>query len=242
MIRARVTNSDTTPADDAGDHDRRSLRPAAPGQQDVAGDDAVVERRARRSPIVCVVSWPLPAMTTTSPGSAPRDAPARSPPAGRARPRRGRGRRRRRRRGSSSMIAGGSSRARVVGCDDHAVGEPRRRRRPSRGRFARSRSPPEPNTTITRPPAPTTAPAAAITSLEPVGRVGVVDDHVDRRRRRRRRGPLEAPGHGLGGSQAGDDGVDGRCRAPPRSSPRRARSSTLNAPPSGDRRRARRAT
>ena len=36
--------------------------------------------------------------------------------------------------------------ARIVAGDDHAVGEPRRRRAPISGRLPRSRSPPQPNT------------------------------------------------------------------------------------------------
>ena len=66
------------------------------------------------------------------------------------------------------MIAGGSSER---GLSDVTTTRSARRAAtaPISGRFSRSRSPPAPNTTITRPRSPTTAPAAAITSSRPSG-------------------------------------------------------------------------
>ena len=95
--------------------------------------------------------------------------------------------------------------ARVVGGDDHAVGQPRRGARPSAGAWrGRGRRPRRTRTMHARPPASLARGAQHV--LQRVGRVGVVDEHremlalVDR---------LEAAGHAAG-----------RRRAPRRSWPR----------------------
>ena len=144
-IRHRVPNSDTNVADGAGDHDGDHGRVL----QQLAGDGPVVERRGPRRRSSGCVSWPLPAMTTTSPGRRVAERRARSPPGGRARPRRrSRSSAAHAAERSASMIASGSSRARVVGCHDHPIGAARAATAPISGRLSRSRSPPQPNTTI----------------------------------------------------------------------------------------------
>ena len=74
-------------------------------------------------------------------------------------------------------IASGSSQRGLSRRHDHAVGEPRRDPRPSATRLPRSRSPPQPNTTISR--AARRLARRAQHVLERVGRVRVVDDRVD---------------------------------------------------------------
>ena len=219
VIRARVTNSDSTPATTPAimtaitGIGHRWSRATLDGRR-----PAVVERQ-HRSPIVWVVSWPLPATTTTSPGAAsPIASRDRRRPIGLDR-RRGRGRRGTPPSTSSMMAAGSSER----GLSDVTTTRSARRRRHGahprplrRGRGRRR----QPNTTM-HPAARRRPAAAAMTSLEAVGRVGVVDDHDDRRRRRRRRDPLEAAGH-RPPRRARRRSRRRRCRAPRPSSPRRA--------------------
>ena len=201
---ARARSARRTLGHDAGDHDRDhgSTVSASPGSSDACAgaDGAVVERQRPGRRWSACVSWPLPAMTTTSPGRAAATA--------------GGDRRRavgldddaatvvwgRPRSSTASMMAPGSSRARVVRCHDDAIGEARRRRRPSaaawRGRGRRR----QPNTTITRPAATARGRRRAPRSSA-VGRVGVVDDHGDtsagRAATRSKR-----PGTGVGGRPA----------------------------------------
>ena len=176
-INARVANSATTPAT------APAIMIAIIGRGPPARGGRRRGRRRRRrwSPIVCVVSWPLPAMITRSPGSAMamawRMASARSScyvDAGRGQPSATPAR-------MSSAMASGGLRAGVVARHHHDVGEPGRdgahqwslltvavaagaehHDHPAVGADDRT--------------------AGGDHLLEPVGRVGVIDDHVDRGR------------------------------------------------------------
>ena len=55
------------------------------GPQGVAGHVPVVEGRSASSPTICTASWPLPAITTTSPGRRLGDGQGDGRGAGRAR-------------------------------------------------------------------------------------------------------------------------------------------------------------
>ena len=97
----------------------------------------------------------------------------------------------------SSMMASGILAARVVGGHERRRSARRAPISPMSGRLPRSRSPPQPNTTSTRPAAMARAGAQRV--LERVGRVRVVDDHGERLARRAR--PRTRPGHALGARQ-----------------------------------------
>ena len=182
-----------------------AITTAAPSRRPVSRQRRRATSRSsngrRRSPIVWVVSWPLPAMTTTSPGRRRRCA----------------ARDRRRRSGSTMTLSAVRRRdaaddviddrrrglgARVVGRDDHEVGEPggdgAHLRTLGRDRGRRR--------TRTR-----RSPAAA-------GDVPRGGEHLARARRAcgrsrrprrsrtlRTRRPLEAPGHRRRGGEAGGD-------------------------------------
>ena len=220
-ISARVANSDTMPPTTPAIM-MAIMRP--PSDRTSAGDDAVVERRCTSVADRLRLSWPLPAMITMSPGSARaiarRIASARSSWTSTRR----------------AIVVGDAGEdlvddvggllgAGVVGGHDHEVGEPCRRA-PISGRFWRSRSPPAPNTTITRPRSPTQRHQRR--RSPPRDRQG-----CGRSRRSRRSAAAAAPpvtrsnrpGTGSTLRQAVDDRLDGDARSPPRWSPRRARSS-----------------
>ena len=144
-----------------------------------------------RTPGSC--SWPLPATTTTSPGAARRDGALD----GRAAIDASRSRRRGAPCGDLGHDRLGVLAARVVGGDDRHVGAARPPRAPISGRLPRSRSPPAPKTTISRPRVSSRAVRSAV--LQGVGLVRVVDD--DREGLALVDG-LEAPGHAPGAPAA----------------------------------------
>ena len=87
---------------------------------------------------------------------------------------------------TASMMAAVSSRRGLSEVTTTTIGAARRPPRPSAGRLPASRSPPQPNTTTTRPVAAGPAPGPARQQLvEAVGGVGVVDDHGEGLARRR---------------------------------------------------------
>ena len=195
-----------------GDLLRRPVAHAAPPARPSRRRTATLRPPANSWPC----SWPLPAMTTTSPAPRQARSRARSPS-------------RRSTIASVAVAVGdpgedlgddrlGVLRARVVGGHDREVGEPRRRSRPSagacRGRGRRRR-----RRRTTQPPARQRA-RGAQDVLQRVGRVGVVDEHgevlalVDR---------LEAPGHAAGLRQRRGDRRRRRRRARARRRSRRAR-------------------
>ena len=163
----------------AGGPQRRGHRTSLTGAPPARRRGARLPRRRTdrtSSPTIWPVSWPLPAITSTSPASqlahggadrlgAVADL-ARRPG---ARP------------GSRARIAAGDFAARIVVGDDDAVGEAGARSRPSSGRLPRSRSPPQPNTTTSCRSA--WGRSARKHRLQRVGRVGVID--IDRRAGRR---------------------------------------------------------
>ena len=236
-MRKRVPTSDTTMASAAA----RSraimggLRRLDERAQRLAGHRRGRRRASTRSPMVWVVSWPFPAITTTSPGcarSTPRAIATRRSGSTASRP----SARRSAALGTpatiSSMMASGSSllglsevttttigqlagdlaHRRALAC---GLGRRRSRTRRSPGRRARS------------PPGRWRAPA------EPVGRVGVVDDDGGTAGPRRPARSARAPARRR------------RCRRPPRPGSRcRAAAAavaaamallTLKRPPSGTR-------
>ena len=161
--------------EEEGDHLPRAA--PRPGRPLLADDLAVVERHARGRRWPGWSRGPCPAITTTSPGCGRGQRRGDGARAGRAR-----------RAGWSSgpmpVEHGLDDRSRVLGAgvvggDDDEVGALRRRPSPMSGRFDGSRSPPQPNTTRTRPP-PASSPGRGEHLVEPVGRVGVVDDDGER--------------------------------------------------------------
>ncbi len=214
VISDRVTTSDSTPA-------------TTPAIMTAIKCDAPRARRTTSrsskastwSPIVWVVSWPLPATTTTSPARAP--SMARAIAAARS--------------GSTTTRAtvvgvhaaqhgpddgGRVLRSRVVRCHDDPIGAGRR-----------DRAHPRPLRVIAVPSGPEhddhlpggDGPGGLDDLGQPVGRVGVVDDHrdvvADRPTTRTR---SKRPGTVPSGGQAGGDGLDRRRRSPPPSWRRRA--------------------
>ena len=161
-------------------------------------------------------SWPLPAITTVSPGPAARERRARSRPGGRPRPRppplspmpaR-----------ISAMIASGSS-ERGLSEVTTARSESSAPTRPICGRLSRSRSPPAPKTEISLPCGQ--PPRRAQHVLQRVRGVGVVDEHRERLALVDR---LEAPRDPPGAGQRPRPRSRRRPRAP---SPPRAPPSAL---------------
>ena len=192
-IRPRVTNSDSTPPSPPAIMTAitRSDAPASSA-------DATTSRSSNVDHLVADGLGRLVALAgdhhdVAGPGH--RRSPCGSPPRDRAPPSTRRGRRR------HAAHHVGDDGGRVLGtwvvrCHDDGVGQAGRRRRPSRGRFVRSRSPPQPNTTITRPAGDATSGPDDL--LEAVGRVGVVDHDG----RRRRRSPTRSNRPGTGAAAA----------------------------------------
>ena len=174
-------------------------------------------RRTGRTvpPIVWPCSWPLPATASTSPGPTP-PAPPRSPP----RDRRFRAdcRRRSARRDSGQRPTHASRRgsrtggrvlaARIVVGDDHHVGQ-RAAAAPISGRLPRSRSPPAPNTTCSRPAV--CGRSARQQPLQRIRRMGVID--IDRGAVRQPRRQFHPAAHA---GQAAPTGRAHRARPAPR--------------------------
>ena len=147
----------------AGDHDGDHGDAAS---QELAGDDAVVEVGSTASPMVWVVSWPLPAITTTSPGRPPASAAAMARAAVGLDHDGGHGSRRAPRRSTASMIASGSS--------ERGLSEV---------------------TTTRRPASAATAPITGRLAAVPVAAAAEHDDHPagDGRRGAPRRAPSRRP-------------------------------------------------
>ena len=136
---------------------------AAPSRQRVTGHRPRRRTGARGRAMIWYFSCPLPAMTTTSPG--PASAMARSMAARRSATRHQRGRRRRtarrrrpagrdprRREAELDLVDDplGVFGPRVVRGEDHRGRSAARPRRPSAAACVRSRSPPQPNTVVSR--------------------------------------------------------------------------------------------
>ena len=177
-------------------------------------DGDVVERHLAPPASSWPCSWPLPAMTTTSPGAGQLD---------RARDRLAAvddrlGARRRLPRGPRAMIASGSSERGLSEVTIDDVGQLARRSRPSAG-ACRGRGRRRSRRRRSRRPSASGA-RGAQDVLQRVGRVGVVDEHrealalVD---------GLEAPGHAARRAAAPRRSPRRRRRAPARRRPRRAR-------------------